>query len=75
MRTFGSQARPTTVRTASSSIANPHLNIPRPVLAGALHEVLGPDAPVTSVLGPDYKLIPENGSRQLAALPGCRSMV
>jgi hypothetical protein len=38
---------------------NLHMAMLRPVLAGALHELLGSDAPVASVLGSDYEPVPE----------------
>jgi hypothetical protein len=40
---------------------NLHLSVLRPVLMGALHELLGPDAPVESVLGSEYQPLPDNG--------------
>ncbi len=38
---------------------NLHMAVLRPVLAGALHALLGSDAPVDSVLGSDYEPFPE----------------
>ena len=38
---------------------NLHMAVLRPVLAGALHELLGSDAPVASVLGSEYEPVPQ----------------
>jgi hypothetical protein len=40
---------------------NLHLSVLRPFLMGALHELLGAEAPVASMLGTEYEPLPENG--------------
>jgi hypothetical protein len=42
--------------------SNLHMAVLRPVLAGALHELLGSDAPVTSVFRSDLEPVPGYGT-------------